>query len=67
MLVLSRDDGGEILIYPSEGVSDALTAKELFQAGPIRIVVNIEGKRARVSVQAPDALTIIRGELAAGD
>ena len=64
MLILSRKEGETILIYPSLDVDPSMTIEELFQDGPIRLMLgDISGNRAKIGIEAPATLEIARSEL----
>lgn len=64
MLVLTRQEGETILIYPEEGVDPDMTVGELFANGPIPIgIADIQGKSIKIAIDAPLALEILRSEL----
>jgi sRNA-binding carbon storage regulator CsrA len=65
MLVLSRKENESIKIEPLEGVDLSLTLREVFAQGPILLTVrHIGPRRARIVIEAPSALKILRGEVA---
>lgn len=39
MLVLTRKEGEAIFIYPADHIDDAMTVKELFSHGPIKVSI----------------------------
>lgn len=63
MLVLSRRGGESIFIELDETLKNR-PAGELFAAGPIEIAVISTGESfARIGIQAPEGLRILRSEL----
>jgi sRNA-binding carbon storage regulator CsrA len=63
MLVLTRKEGEAILIYPADHISDAMTVKELFSHGPIRININKLVGTVRIGIDASLDLVVLRNEL----
>ena len=64
MLSLTRRSEESLLIYPNEQIDRNMTVGELFSDGPMRVkIVQIEGNQARMGVDAPRALLVIRDEL----
>lgn len=67
MLVLSRRCGESLLIFPDEGVASELTVAELFAGGPLEItIVKFNGRQARIAIDAPAELMVLRSELQVG-
>jgi len=65
MLALTRREGETILVYPSLDVDPQMTVAELFKDGPIRIGIDkIKATQAKVLIQAPKTLEIVREEIA---
>ena len=66
MLIVSRKDSESILIHPGDGIDPNLTLADLFENGPIEIVVfSACDKRVKIGVQAPRQLSIRRKDPAA--
>lgn len=64
MLAITRKKDQSLLIFPSLDLDPDTTVAELFQNGPIEVLVNeIRGSQVRLGVIAPDDLTILRNEL----
>lgn len=63
MLVLTRKEGESILIYPATHVGDAMTVKELFAHGPIKININKLVGSVRIGIDASLDLVVLRNEL----
>lgn len=64
MLVLTRKAGEWLLIWPWEELPPETTVRELFADGPIRIgLARIHESQARVVIDAPPGLKILRAEL----
>jgi sRNA-binding carbon storage regulator CsrA len=64
MLVLTRRPDESLVIEPAQGIDPAMTVGELFAAGPLVIeVLAIKGQQARIGIDAPAALAIVRDEL----
>lgn len=67
MLVFSRKENESIRIEPLEGLDPNLTLGEVFAQGPIVLTLtHIGPRRVRIVIEAPRALKIMRGEVAAG-
>ena len=61
MLVVSRKENERISIEPVEGLDPTLTLGEVFGRGPILVqVVHCSGRRARLAIDAPAFLKILR-------
>lgn len=66
MLIVSRRDSESILIRPDEGIDPNLTLADLFENGPIEIVVfSACDNRVKMGVRAPRQLSIRRKDAAA--
>jgi sRNA-binding carbon storage regulator CsrA len=66
VLVFSRKENESIRIEPLEGVDPNLTLREVFAQGPIVLTLtHIGPRRVRIVIEAPKALKIMRGEVAA--
>lgn len=64
MLVLTRRPGESIHIYPSDKIRPDMTVAELFRDGPFEIHIRkINSGQVRISIRAPEELTILRNEL----
>ena len=64
MLVLTRKPRQNILLYPSPQLPPETTVGELFEAGPIAVVVaRVEDGKVRMGVEADRRFVIMRGEL----
>jgi sRNA-binding carbon storage regulator CsrA len=68
VLVVSRKENESIRIEPLDGVDLNLTLREVFAQGPIVLTLtHISSRRVRILIEAPSALKIMRGEIAAAD
>lgn len=64
MLILTRRVGETVIIEPSTGLDADLTVGELFKGGPIVLAIcEINGQAARIGIEAPEELFIIRNEI----
>lgn len=64
MLTLTRKLGQVLRIAPLPSIDPATPIGELFQMGPIEVMVmRIEGKHVRLGIKAPASLLIVRDEL----
>lgn len=65
MLVLTRRPGEDLLLFPNEGLDPDTTVAELFAEGPVRIrfVGSHRRAQARIGVEAPAALVVLRDEI----
>ncbi len=64
MLVLTRKLGESLRVYLSEAVDPQFTARELFAAGPIEImVVRFSGSQVKIGVAARPEFVVLRSEL----
>jgi len=64
MLSLKRNEGTSFFIYPSRDADPSMTVAELFQNGPVEIVIGKHrGGQTLVKVDAPTELMIRRAEL----
>lgn len=64
MLILSRRIGETLYIEPSPDIGEDMTVRELFAGGPIVVaLLGIKGKQAKIGVQTPESLLIVRSEL----
>ena len=65
MLTLTRREGEELLLEPDADIDPKMTVEELFADGPIRIFVKeFVSNKLKLSIDAPDGILILRGELA---
>lgn len=63
MLVLTRKPGQLVLISPKAAMPPGLSVAEVFEAGPILIVVNrIDRNHVSLGIEAPRWLYIERAE-----
>jgi len=63
MLILTRKPGELIYLYP-EDVPQDMTVAELFSGMQIVFeVLEVRGNQVKIGIDAPDKLTILRGEL----
>lgn len=68
MLVLTRRPGEWLLIGPWEKLPPETTVRELFADGPIRIGLGrIHKSQAKIVIDAPATLKILRAELVGRD
>ena len=64
MLILTRRTDESLVIQPAEGIDPNMTVAKLFAAGPLVVqVLAINGQQARLGIDAPAALAIVRDEL----
>lgn len=64
MLVLTRKPGQLLKITPHESLNLLAPVGELFEAGPMEVVVvRIEGSQVRLGIRAHSGLLILRDEL----
>ena len=64
MLLLTRKEGEDILIFPAPDLNPEMTVAELFKDGPITIrLSHISRTQTRIGIDAPMALQIVRPEL----
>jgi len=62
MLILSRNVGDAIYIYPDDLPPD-MTVAELFGGRQISIeVLGVKGNQVRIGIDAPDKLAILRDD-----
>ena len=62
MLILSRQVGEIIYIYPDD-LPPEMTVAELFADGQIAIeVTGVEGDQVKIGIDAPQALAILRDD-----
>jgi sRNA-binding carbon storage regulator CsrA len=60
MLVQTRTKDEALIIYPADDLDPSMTVAELFQGGPIKIVVD---KPVKLAIKAPTGLSVVREEL----
>lgn len=61
MLVLSRVEGDQIAILPTDDIDPATTVGDLFANGPIEISLYSAGKHnVKMGVDAPSTLSVVR-------
>ena len=64
MLMLTRHKGESIFLQPSPDLDPRMTVEELFESGPIEVLIcDIDGLQVRVGTIAPKAIFILRNEL----
>lgn len=64
MLVLTRKPGQKFRILPGKGIDPNLTVRELFEKGPIEIIVTqIQGMQVKLGITAPREVLVLRDEL----
>ena len=64
MLILTRKEGDSVVIYPADHIDDAMTVKELFSVGPIKVsIAKVAGQQVRLGIDAPLVLKVLRSEL----
>jgi sRNA-binding carbon storage regulator CsrA len=68
MLVLRRESGESIFIYPDPDVDPDMTVGELFADGPIKVVVldvnvDLDYPVVRIGIEAQRDLTVLRDEV----
>lgn len=64
MLVLTRKINDSIVVRPDAGLDPNTTIGELFRDGPLVIhVVGIDGRQAKIGIEAPLTLDVARSEL----
>ena len=64
MLILTRKAGQVLKVAPHESVDPATPIGELFQDGPIEIVVTkIQGTQVRLGINAHASFLVLRDEL----
>ena len=64
MLILTRRAGQSLVIEPQASLDPTTLASELFNQGPIEIVVNrIEARQVRIGINAHTNLLVVRDEL----
>lgn len=63
MLVLTRKEDEALVIFPSNDIDPSMTVAELFNKGPIKIIVNKLAGQVKLGIKAPQGLTVLRFEL----
>ena len=64
MLALTRKNGERLHLYPSEDIDPNMTVAELFKDGPLDIIIqDIKSNSAKVLIDAPEEIIILRDEL----
>ncbi len=64
MLNLSRREGEELIFKPDPDIDPKMTVEELFADGPISVFVEkFVSNKVKLSIDAPDSIKILRGEL----
>ncbi len=64
MLTLTRREGEELVFEPDPDIDPKMTVAELFADGPISVFVEeFVSNKVKLSIDAPDGIEILRGEL----
>jgi len=64
MLMLTRNEGEKLLIYPDRDTDPEMTLAELFKNGPIEILIQKHNHgQTKVGIEAPVSLMIRREEV----
>jgi sRNA-binding carbon storage regulator CsrA len=64
MLIITRRVSQSFIIVPDPGLDPATPIGELFQQGPIKVLVaQVHGTRVKLSIDADERLLILREEL----